>query len=178
MIEEAKRFHHHNSQTFMPDSSIRTKANEIVSSSWLGKLGEIAVCSCYHRLAINDESFEHDLIILGQRIEIKTKKCSSPPHGDYLCSVAKSSAFQKPDYYCFVRIRDDLAIGWILGFISHARFYEIAFFKRAGELDKNGWSFKRDCFNIEAKNLSFREFPPPQDCEHSAFLSLLFQARS
>lgn len=178
MIDEAKKFDHRNAQTFMPDSSIRTEENEIVSSAWLGKLGELVVCECYLSLALKRESFEHDLMILGQRIEVKTKKCSSMPRSDYLCSVAKSSAFQKPDFYCFVRIMDDLSLGWILGFISHTRFYELAFYKRAGEPDKNGWSFKQDCFNIEASALSFKEFPPPEDRDHAAFLSLLFSPRS
>lgn len=176
-IEEGRRFLHRNKATFAPDSGIRMPDGQRFSSAELGKLGEILVRDRYAGASEEIESYEADLLIYGRRVEIKTKKCTSRPRADYLCSTALSSSFQQPAFFCFVRILMDLSTGWILGFIERTEFLCRSELRRAGEIDVNGFIFKADCYNIPASELSFQLFPPPTDQEQGRFLAAIFSRR-
>ena len=59
---------------------------------------------------------DYDLILEDEKkIDVKTKRCTSPPKGHYECSVADFNTSQKCDEYVFVRVMKDFSKGWILG---------------------------------------------------------------
>jgi hypothetical protein len=121
----------------------------------IGYLGEVIV---YDYLGVKYDSTKHskdfDLIVSGKKLEIKTKKCSSPPKDSYLCSVASTSMHQDCDYYIFTRVDVNLTKAWILGYISKKDFLSSGFFGKKGEADgKNGFAFKVDCHNIKISDL-------------------------
>lgn len=102
----------------------------------------------------NTNTKDYDLIYNGHRIEIKTKKCTSAPKEDYLCSVANTSLHQNCDYYVFIRVSANLDKSWICGIISKKELLSAGFSAKKGDLDgKNGFSFKVDCQNIAISKL-------------------------
>lgn len=92
------------------------------------------------------------MIVNGSRIEVKTKRTTAPPQGNYNCTVADFNIHQDCDYYIFVRIMDTLEKGWILGMIDKDKFFKKAKFKRQGDPEE-GFIFKADCYNLEIQNL-------------------------
>lgn len=81
-------------------------------------------------------SYNYDILLNGLKIDIKTKRCSSEPLGEYTCSV---SAYQKDkqdcDYYVFFRALNDLSKVWVLGAISKEEFFKKATFVPKGTRD-------------------------------------------
>ena len=101
----------------------------------------------------HEDQSDYDLIIQGKKIEVKTKRTTVKPEKDFLCSVANFNASQDADYYFFVRIDESYRIGYMLGYYPVEKFKEDSFFKKAGEKDINGWTFKKDCYNLKIEQL-------------------------
>lgn len=136
-----------------------------------GLVGEELFRDYYGFLRSQGESiFHYDVLdpeVLG-RIEVKTKRCTSPPQDHYNCSIAASNAEQQCDYYAFVRVLKDFSKAWVLGLTPKTAFFDHARFFKRGDLDPNGfggWRFKWDCFNLRIGEL----IPAPlvtQDFDH------------
>ncbi|MDB4461434.1 hypothetical protein N9043_00640 [bacterium] len=126
-------------------------------SNIYGALGEIMIYD-WSKLKTEDVDFnstyDYDMIIKGRRVDIKTKKTTVVPKPFYLCSISAFNSKQDCDHYIFTRIDESLKVGYILGYISKKRFFKDAAFKKKGELDINGWTFKDDCYNIEVSKLT------------------------
>lgn len=119
-----------------------------------GFLGEILVAK--HIKAQVKNTYDYDLIKDGRKIDVKTKRCTSPPRADYECSIAAYNTKQKCDYYIFVRILEDHSRGWILGGMPKEDYFKKSRFCKKGKIDEKsnlGWTFKADCYNLEIKEL-------------------------
>ena len=148
----------------------------------IGILGEKLISDLIG--AEKTESFDFDLAKKDKdgkvlKLEIKTKKCTSPPKPDYFCSISKYSKHQTCDYYLFLRILEDLSRAWFVGYISQKEFYEKAIFYKKGDLDPNsnlGWTFREDCYNLKISELKNYYIKLPSDamdfiCKATAYLN-------
>ena len=98
------------------------------------------------------ESFDHDIIVGGLKIDVKTKSCSSTPRAHYLCSVMSYQMKNRCDGYVFTRVNIAARKGWLLGYITKESLLSCGFFAQKGSPDGN-FSFTEDCWNIEVKDL-------------------------
>lgn len=136
----------------------RSKKNIRNSGSGLiGSVGEVVSFDFYKSKGVDvkfDSAKDHDLIINGYSVEIKTKATNSVPKDNYLCGVPCISSHQQPDYYFFLRVNFSLKECYLLGWISKSDFVKKSFKKEKGEKDVNGWVFKTDCNNIMISQLN------------------------
>jgi hypothetical protein len=100
-------------------------------------------------------SYDYDIILAsGKTVDVKTKKTTVIPKDNYDCSVASYNTKQKCDYYCFVRVKDDLSCGWVLGVYDKKDYFKDAVFLKKGQIDpSNNFTVKADCYNIKIKQL-------------------------
>jgi len=123
------------------------------SRNVLGAIGEVVVADSIKAKEVN--TYNYDLIKGGNKIDVKTKRCTSKPLPNYDCSVAFHGTKQDCDTYVFVRVLSDLTRAWILGSISKPDFYKKATLYRKGDVDSNnGFVFKADCYNLSIDKLS------------------------
>lgn len=115
-----------------------------------GFLGEAAVLSLTGGDLRDTVSF--DILLEGNRIDVKTKSCSSEPKGHYLCSVMEYQLGNECDSYFFVRVNLTKREGWILGFISKDRLLKEGIVCKKGEPDGK-FLFKEDCRSIRIDKL-------------------------
>jgi hypothetical protein len=72
----------------------------------------------------------------------------------YDCSIASFNTKQDCDYYCFVRVKKDLTVGWYLGVYDKHQYMEDAVFMKKGDVDpSNGYTVRSDCYNLKIKQL-------------------------
>jgi len=100
-------------------------------------------------------TYEYDILMPnGKRIDVKTKQTSVAPLPEYDCSIAKFNTKQNCDSYAFVRVKKDLTIGWYLGTIAKAKFFDKARFMKRGTVDpSNNYKVQADCYNLKIKDL-------------------------
>jgi hypothetical protein len=100
-------------------------------------------------------SYDYDIILAsGKTVDVKTKKTTVIPKDNYDCSVASYNTKQKCDYYCFVRVKDDLSCGWVLGVYDKKDYFKDAVFLKKGQIDpSNNFTVKADCYNIKINQL-------------------------
>jgi hypothetical protein len=121
-----------------------------------GALGEIIVAERIGATIVSATEYDYDLLINDLRIDVKTKRCTSLPHGDYDCSIFTTNLHQQCDYYVFTRILNDFSQAWLMGAIRKSDFFRLARFYRAGSPDPNshlGFCFKDDCYNLRYDKL-------------------------
>jgi hypothetical protein len=118
-----------------------------------GFLGELVVASKMKAKLYN--TYDYDLIDPdGNRIDVKTKRCVSPPMPDYECSIAATNIHQECDMYVFVRVLRVYTKAWILGKLSKDDYFKRATFHKKGSIDPaNKYTFKADCYNVKIKDL-------------------------
>jgi hypothetical protein len=100
-------------------------------------------------------TYDYDLIMPnGSKIDVKTKRTSVKPLPHYECSVAEMNTKQVCDYYAFVRVMNDLSVGWFLGVYPKGEFFDDAVFLQKGQLDpSNGYTVKASCYNMPISSL-------------------------
>ena len=120
---------------------------------FIGLLGEILYCDAVEGTYLG--TYQHDLIVNGNRMEVKTKERTVAPLWYYNCTVSAANTRQDCDYYVFMSILDDLTKGWYLGYISKSDFFKKARFTGHDTLDVVGSSyhFRTDCYNIKICDL-------------------------
>jgi hypothetical protein len=133
----------------------------------VGLVGEELVHDRYLFARSAGEDIYHfdllDSVFLG-RIDVKTKSCTGQPQPGYWCTVCAANTEQICDYYCFVRVLEDLSRAWIMGFLPKPNFFNKAVFFNKGDLDPTshcGWTFRWDCYNVPVSQL----WAPPWDRE-------------
>jgi len=97
-------------------------------------------------------NYDYDILVDGWRVDVKTKATSVKPLSSYQCSVSALNTKQACDVYAFVRVKNDLTVGWWCGNIAKDRFFNKAVFCKKGS-DDNGYVFKSDCYNVPIKDL-------------------------
>lgn len=134
---------------------------------FVGLLGEEIIQTPYNfQWSSGDDIYDYDLIdpvFLG-KIDVKTKeqKWTGNPKRHYNATVCAANIKQICDYYCFVRIRSDYELAWVLGIYPKQLFLNRASFAYRGELDptsQSDWAFSWDCYNMPVRDL----WTMPQD---------------
>lgn len=110
-----------------------------------GLLAEFAVKEYFKDLIKPTENFyNNDLTIADYKVEIKSKTLKQVKDITEW-SIAKTSSFQKPDYYFFVNVNYNENIKntneiYLAGYISHKDFYNRAKFYPKGYQHKGGFT--------------------------------------
>lgn len=134
-------------------NSIRSNAGMLV-----GFVGELMVANFLEVDLQN--TYDYDLIYHGVKFDVKTKEVGKAPGSNstpkpyYECSVSAYNTTQGCDVYVFTRVDLKKQVGWILGWMDKARYFERATFRRKGELDRsNNKTFDCDCYQMEIGKL-------------------------
>lgn len=132
------------------------------SSNIYGAIGEVLIWDQHKDNCEYVGEYNYDLIISGQTVDVKTKRTKYEPLPHYLCSIADTKHNQDPneqqkcDWYCFVRVNENLIDAWILGWIRRDEFFQKAVYFKKGEIDPNSdnnFTFKEDCWNLPISEL-------------------------
>lgn len=124
-----------------------------------GSLGEIIVIDHFSSLGLDvgtESTYDYDITIESHTIDVKTKRVTSVPKGNYLCSISNFNTRQNCEFYLFCRVHDNLKKGYILGYMGKDNYFKQSVFNRKGELDPSsdrGWRFKDDCYNLPISKL-------------------------
>ena len=102
-----------------------------------------------------DNTYSYDIVLPnGKKVDVKTKQTSVAPLPDYDCSVANFNTKQACDIYAFVRVKNDLTVGWYLGCMDKKEYFEKAVFMKKGDVDaSNNYTVRADCYNLKIKQL-------------------------
>ena len=104
----------------------------------------------------NTNTYDYDLVLdNGTKIDVKTKQTGYEPKPEYDCSVAAFNTKQDCDYYCFVRVKNDLTKGWYLGVYKKDDYYRDAVALKKGEIDPTN--------NFTVKACLLYTSPSPRD---------------
>lgn len=125
-------------------------------SNIYGAIGEVMVYDHFKdKFDVEFENtFDYDLIINGNTIEIKTKKTSNIAISEeYNVNIFATSKHQMCDYYFFTIVTDDFKLCYLLGYLKKIDFYKIATFANKGDSDGPYFKFTADCYNVKIKDL-------------------------
>ena len=118
-----------------------------------GFLGEVAFENSFEQFDyVGDESYTHDYEYKGLKVDVKAKSCTTAPKLDYNASVV-STKFSKfgADVYFFMRVHKGLRKVWLCGWTLKKTIIHKKRFDKRGSLDKDGFRFKADGYNIEIR---------------------------
>ena len=128
-----------------------------------GALGEVVVNDIYskHYDCEFINNYDYDLIIDGDKVDVKTKRTTVKPSEEYNCSISAFNTTQDCNFYVFVRITEDKKTAYVLGYKKKTTFFKQAIFGKKGQVDPDGngkWTFKDDCYNLKIKHLKETTF--------------------
>lgn len=126
-----------------------------------GRLGELALAGY---LGVDpSDAYGHDLLYHGERLEVKTKRRTCDPQGEYDVSVAEASRHQTPDRYVFLsctfqETRDGRYYQpqrvWYCGDLPYDVFWKHAELWRKGRTDdSNAFTTHQDMHNVKISQL-------------------------
>ena len=118
-----------------------------------GFLGEILANKILKGRISN--TYQYDIVLEdGTTVDVKTKNTTVKPLMTYDCSIAAFNISQKCNLYCFVRIKNDLTKGWVLGVYDKKEYFKDAVFMKKGDVDpSNNFVVKSDCYNLKINSL-------------------------
>tara|TARA_R100000687_G_C6386637_1_gene135278 strand:+ start:165 stop:659 length:495 start_codon:yes stop_codon:yes gene_type:complete len=118
-----------------------------------GFLGEI-ITSKFLKSKLSN-TYDYDIIHNNLKIDVKTKRVTTPPRDYYECSVASLNTKQLCDIYVFTRVLKDMTKGWLLGYINKKDYFDKAVLLKRGDIDpSNNWKVKTDCYNLPINKLN------------------------
>jgi hypothetical protein len=118
-----------------------------------GFLGEI-ITSKFLKSKLSN-TYDYDIIYNNIKIDVKTKRVTTPPRDYYECSVASLNTKQLCDIYVFTRVLKDMTKGWLLGYINKKDYFDKAVLLKKGDIDpSNNWKVKTDCYNLPINKLN------------------------
>lgn len=115
-----------------------------------GFLGEVAFENTFKQFDyVGDNSFTHDYVYKGLKVDVKAKRCTSRPLLKYNASVVetKFSKF-KADVYFFMRVHENLQKVWLCGWCPKKSIITKKRFNAKGTYDEDGFKFKANGYNI------------------------------
>ena len=135
------------------------RANEV------GAMGELVAARYLSAIGaefLEDSTIDHDLLVGGLTVDVKTKERTVPPLPHYECTVGGVSARQRPQVYLFVSLLgapgvgcDRFTRGWILGSMFRETFDRLAVSWTPSMVDvENGWRPTIPCRNVRVEQLS------------------------
>ena len=118
-----------------------------------GFLGEI-ITSKFLKSKLSN-TYDYDIVYNNIKIDVKTKRVTTPPRDYYECSVASLNTKQLCDIYVFTRVLKDMTKGWLLGYINKKDYFDKAVLLKKGDIDpSNNWKVKTDCYNLPINKLN------------------------
>ena len=127
------------------------------SSNIYGAIGEIMVYDIFKtKFPVQHVGdIDYDMLFCGDiRVEVKTKRTTVVPRGDYNCSISDYNPNQRCDLYIFCRVDESLSVGYILGYKWKHDFFDIARYNLFGESDGDtGFTYKDNCYNLTINEL-------------------------
>ncbi len=119
----------------------------------IGALGEVMVQDIFEVYQPNAKStYDYDLIIQNDKIDVKTGKVKSTPNKFYNVKIPSYQKFQETDYYFFGYVTADLTEYYLAGYIAKEQFFNLAELKRAGETEQE-FTFRCDTYILKAGRL-------------------------
>lgn len=119
-----------------------------------GFLGEVAFELLYPNSEyVGDSCFTYDYVMGRRKIDVKSKTCIGKPLPHYTASVNTKDKKLNATTYFFVRVRKDLTRVWLLGWASKQKMETKAEFKKRGEKDEFGFTYKVDGYHLPIKHL-------------------------
>ena len=120
-----------------------------------GFLGEVAFETLYPEANyVGDKVFTHDYVIGKRNIDIKSKNCSGKPQPHYTASVNCAEGKKlAANAYFFVRVRKDFKRAWMLGWATTHKIQKNGEYKKRGDPDDYGFTYKVDGFHIPISEL-------------------------
>lgn len=146
MLAEARRKSHEMGKL---NNSILEGAGNVT-----GFLGEAAAVVALGPEAKTSNTYNHDVLYKGKRLEVKSKKRRDPPEARWDCSVSNYNAKQKCDMYVFVSVLNDYSKAYVCGWKGKDDYFKIAEKMTKGKTDSNivngtNFKFHCDCFNAK-----------------------------
>ena len=141
----------------------RAKAMGVLPNSYTrglgrmtGCLGEIAVNKYLPRSKyVGNISYCFDILYKKKLIEVKSKMCSSDPKPSYSAFVnCSKNPNLNNDVYFFTRVRKDLMVVWLVGWLPTTKLLKKAKFVKKGDKDKDGFQFKSSGLHLPIKKLN------------------------
>lgn len=128
-------------------------------STIYGAIGEVIVHDYLEstgRRVKFDNTADYDLIVNGNKADVKTKRTTVPPIQNFNCSISAHNTRQKCDIYIFARVHENKREAWICGWVPKDEFFKRAKFFRKGQKDPvtPAWKFAADCYNLEISKLT------------------------
>lgn len=118
-----------------------------------GFLGELLVGQLFNVRLKHSYDFDIELPN-GDTIDVKTKKTGWTPKPEYDCTVSALNIKQRCTYYVFTRIKSDMSVGWLLGYLPKKEYFDVAQLIKKGELDpSNNFTAKTDMYNVKISQL-------------------------
>jgi len=120
-----------------------------------GFLGEVAFGLLYPEARyVGGRSFTHDYCLDQKKIDIKSKTCSSRPQPHFTASVnCPASKEPAAEFYYFIRVRKDLSKVWLLGWLPTNQLLSKGCYKKRGEKDEDGFSYKVSGYHVPIRCL-------------------------
>tara|TARA_R100001463_G_scaffold136627_1_gene202606 strand:+ start:889 stop:1434 length:546 start_codon:yes stop_codon:yes gene_type:complete len=121
----------------------------------VGFLGEIAVNKFIPRSKyVGNKVFKYDIVKGRNKIEVKSKTCTSCPKEHYVASVNGPKKLDPANnVYFFTRVSKDLRYVWIVGWITTKDFFKKSVFKKKNEKDEEGFVYRVSGYHIKIKDL-------------------------
>jgi hypothetical protein len=114
-----------------------------------------------------ENATKYDLLVLGEKVEVKTKDRTVPPKPFYDCSVPLyNHTHQKADWFIFLsllRKNNKFVEAYILGGATYSDIERDGITINKGDVDeRNGWVCNESCINITIDKL----IPPEKMLEN------------
>lgn len=125
-------------------------------SNIFGAIGEVVVYDYFKGKGKEvdfSSTYDYDMIINNDRIDVKTKAVAQFGNENVLASVSNWNYKQRCDYYFFVQVLHNKKYAQLLGYKNKFQFYEIGFEKKKGDIDTDGFVFRSDCYNLKVVDL-------------------------
>ena len=136
----------------------------------IGTIGELVLIDYLEKRGLKvidnrnrSNATKYDLLVQGDKVEVKTKDRTVPPKPFYECSIPLyNHTHQKPKWFFFLsllRKGSSYKEAYILGGISYNEMEKKGVVMNKGDVDfRNGWVCKESCINI-----NIEELIPPED---------------
>lgn len=117
-----------------------------------GYLAEVAIKHTVKKLDYSDD-VKYDFKSPKQKtFDSKSQGCNFKPHIDYIGTLYEDQQNREVDFYIFSRIKNDLSLAWICGFIPKEEYFQKAEFITKGTKVKN-ITYDTSRFALEYKHL-------------------------
>lgn len=99
--------------------------------------------------------YDYDIIHLGKKIDVKTKRTTVEPKPYYEASIAAYNTRQRCDEYVFLRVDLQKGKAYMCGSMPRDEYFKKARFLKKGTVDgDNNFTVKADCYNLEYKDMN------------------------